>query len=108
MKRLIKTIFWFLFIIIIIIVAPILYLYITISDSTDEAPIDLYNETITFDQEVTNLLNQALSDEKYYDFTLTENQINTLIFAIVRDSINKNYYNAGCSSEACKYIQVST
>ncbi|MCK9536691.1 MAG: hypothetical protein M0R05_03810 [Bacilli bacterium] len=108
MKRLIKTIFWFLFIIIIIIVAPILYLYITISDSTDEAPIDLYNETITFDQEVTNLLNQALSDEKYYDFTLTENQINTLIFAIVRDSINKNYYNTGCSSDACKYIQVST
>ena len=104
MKRLFKGILFFLLGIILLVGGTILFLYLKISDSTDLAPIELYNDSITIDQELENLFSKALSDNKNYDFTLSEDELNILIFAFIRESLNENYYDSGCTSDACQYV----
>ena len=106
MKKLFKFIFSLIFIIILLIGLPIGILYFMVADGTDDAPTSLYADSVVLDQEVADLFNRALADNQSYDFTFSEDELNVLIFAIIRDALNKDYYKAGCDTDACKNVQV--
>lgn len=104
MKKLFKFLIFFVIIVVLLIGIPLLYLYITIFDSTDEAPTALYNESVTVEGETAKFVQKALSNETDYYFTLSEDELNLLIFAYIRKNINTEYYNENCDLDSCKYI----
>lgn len=108
MKKLIKGLLIFIITIVLIIGIPLGILYFMVADSKDNAPTSLYQDSVVLDREIADLINHALSDNENYDFTLSEDDINILIFALIRDSLNKDYYNSGCDDEECKNIKVIT
>jgi hypothetical protein len=108
MKKLIKGLLIFIITIVLIVGIPLGILYFMVADSKDNAPTSLYQDSVVLDREIADLINHALSDNENYDFTLSEDDINILIFALIRDSLNKDYYNSGCDDEECKNIKVIT
>jgi hypothetical protein len=106
MKRLFKSLFIFIFILIIIVVVPLVILYFTVSDATDDAPTSLYDESVTFEGEINKLL-ERFSENKDNNFylTFTEDNLDLLVFALIRNTINPNYYDGECTTDECKYIE---
>jgi hypothetical protein len=93
MKFLLKLILGLLIFVILAVGIPLTILYFTISDSTDNAPTELYTEDITLDAELTKLMNEGfdLENKDLIDFTFTEDEMNKIIFSVIRDSINKEF-----------------
>ena len=106
MKKLFKFIFILLFIVIITIVVPLTVLYFTISDTSDDAPIELYNEGVTIDGEISNLLERfTVNNANRFYLSFSEDNLDLLIFAIIRNTINPEYYNNECTADSCLAIQ---
>ena len=109
MKGFFKLIFGIIIFLVITVGLPLGILYVSIQDSVDEAPTDLYAADVTLSGEMTNLLNRAfdLDGKDYLSLTFTEDEINRMIFASVRDSLNPDYLPSDtCTTDECKYIQV--
>ncbi|NLD26929.1 MAG: hypothetical protein GX661_06175, partial [Acholeplasmataceae bacterium] len=106
MKRFFKSIFILIFVLILIVVIPIAILYFTISDATDNAPTTLYDDFITMEGEIDKLF-ERFSENKDNNFylTFTEDNLDLLIFALIRNTINPNYYAGECTTDECKNIE---
>jgi len=105
MKKLMKFLFFFVLIIVLLVGGTIAILFFTISDKTDDAPTDLYDESINANGQLAKVIDHSLSVTDEINLTLSEEDINLLIFSIIRESVNIDYYNNGCTTDSCKYIQ---
>ncbi len=104
MRKFLKLILIFIITLILLIGIPLTSLYFIISDDTDKAPTELYNNEITLAGEADNLFSRFLINrEGSFYLTLSEDDLNRLIFAVLRE-INPDYYS-GCADDACKYVQ---
>lgn len=103
MKKLIKFILSLVVILILIVVVPLVILFITIQDSTDNAPVDLYNESITVENQIDDLLLRFTDnkDDNFY-LSFSEKDLNLLVFALVKENYNEKYYKA---TDGEKYIE---
>lgn len=106
MKKLFKFIFGLVLFVVLLIVVPLTILYFTISDKIDDAPVELYNESISLNSEVAKLIDRSLdtTDDNVY-LALDEDTLDLILFAIIRESVNPNYYNDECTTDSCKYIE---
>ena len=106
MKKLFKFIFGLVLFVVLLIVVPLTILYFTISDKTDDAPIELYNESISLNSEVAKLIDRSLdtTDDNVY-LALDEDTLDLIFFAIIRENVNPDYYNDECTTDSCKYIE---
>ena len=111
MKTLLKFILGILIFLIVVIGIPLGILYYNIVDKNDEAPIELYTDDVTFSSELTKLFDASLDLENKdsIDFAFTEEDLNKLIFAIVKDSINEQYQpNKTSPTDDEAYIESTT
>lgn len=104
MRKFLKFIFVLLIIIILLVVVPVGALYFLISDSNDQAPTEIYTETITMQGEVDSLFSRFLVNrEGSFYLSFSEEELDRLAFAYIR-TINPDYYKSGCLSDECKVI----
>lgn len=111
MKTLLKLVLGIVIFLIIIIGVPLGILYYNISDSTDNTPLDVYGETITFESVLTNLFNENLdlTDKDSIDFTFSEDDLNRLIFGLIKENVNQNYAPQKANpTDAEAYIDYTT
>ncbi|MGD9604675.1 MAG: hypothetical protein AB7V00_00800 [Bacilli bacterium] len=93
MKGLLKFIFGIVIFLVITVVVPVGIVYYQISDSRDEAPVDLYTDDITLQSQMSKMMARALeSEEDEIYLAFNEEEINLLLFAIIRENFNENYY----------------
>lgn len=105
MKGLLKFLFGIIIFVVITVGIPLGISYYYLVDNVDESPLELYEDTVTFDSELTALFNESLNltDKTSIDFTFTEDELNKLIFALIRNSGNPNF-NPNSDDEANKYL----
>ncbi|MDD4213130.1 MAG: hypothetical protein PHY42_07045 [Bacilli bacterium] len=105
MKGLLKFLFGIIVFVVITVGIPLGISYYYLVDNVDESPLELYEDTVTFDSELTALFNESLNltDKTSIDFTFTEDELNKLIFALIRNSGNPNF-NPNSEDEANKYL----
>lgn len=108
MKKLIKLLFGLIIALLLIIAIPTLIIYIMIKDSTDNTNYALYDSSITLESEFTKLFNKGfdLENKDSLDLVLTQDEMNRLIFAFIRESLNEDYLpNATCNADTCNNIK---
>ncbi|MGD9887063.1 MAG: hypothetical protein AB7T03_03775 [Bacilli bacterium] len=104
MKGFFKLIFGILIFLIIIVAVPVGIVYYQISDSRDEAPVELYTDDITMQSQISKMMARALeSDQDEIYLAFNEEEINLLLFAAIRENFNENYYKT--TSEADQTIK---
>ena len=92
--KLLKFLFILIFIILIIVGIPVGLVFYSLSDTTDAAPIELYEPTITTEEIITPLIKDTfanMGDNYALELGLTEDDLNKLIYAIIKKSINTEY-----------------
>lgn len=107
MKRLLKIIFSIILICILSIIGFFTYMYFAISTDMDNAPVDLYKDDVTLDNELVSLLDGAIDtsiDTDNLMLTLSEDEINKLIFGVIKDNVNSSYRKDDCEKDECLYI----
>lgn len=108
MKKLFKFIFGLIgFVFLLGIIGIGLSIY-GITNSKDEAPIDLYEDNVTINSELSEVLNATLDTmgTKYaLDVVFTEEQLNKIIFGAIKEKINTSYNPASGTTSSEKYIK---
>jgi len=105
MRKFLKFIFVLLIIVILLVVVSVGTLYFLISDSKDEAPTEIYTDSITLESEVDSLFSRFLvnrGDSFYLSFS--EEELDRLAFAFIR-TLNADYYKSSCTGDECKVIK---
>ena len=85
MRKFLKFIFVLLIIVILLVVVSVGTLYFLISDSKDEAPTEIYTDSISLESEVDSLFSRFLvnrGDSFYLSFS--EEELDRLAFAFIR------------------------
>lgn len=107
MKTIFKILLGLIIFLIILVVVPIAFLYFSLVDKKDEAPVTLYNSNISLTQELTNAYSEAflLDGKESIDLLFDEDDLNKVIFALVRENINPDFMpTENCNDDKCKYI----
>lgn len=106
MKGLLKFLFGIIIFLVIVVGIPVGVSYYYLVDNVDDSPVELYADSITFETELTSLFDTALNlnGKSSLDLTFTEDQLNKLIFAMIRQ--NKPTFNPNAPDEEDKYMQV--
>lgn len=93
MKKLIKFILIFVLVIVLIAVGIVAGVYISLSNNTDDTPYTLYSADANKSNIISSTLSSGfdLKDKNYIDITLNENELNLLVFCIIREKINDKY-----------------
>lgn len=105
--KLLKKLLIFLIVVLLIIGIPIGIIYYSLSDSTDEAPIELYDPTLTTNEIIKPLIKETFDEmgDKYaLELGLTEDQLNQLIYALIKEKINVSYNPKSGNSDEELYI----
>lgn len=108
MKKLFKFIFGligFVFFLGIIVIGLTIY---GITNSKDETPLDLYEDNITINSELSEVLNTTLDTmgTKYaLDVVFTEEQLNKIIYGAIKEKINTSYNPTSGTTSSEKYIK---
>ncbi|MDD3192107.1 MAG: hypothetical protein PHP41_05100 [Bacilli bacterium] len=105
MKGLFKFLFGVLIFLVITVGIPVGVSYYYLVDNTDESPTDLYTSSVTFESELTDLMERGfdLDGKEYIDLTFTEDQINQLIFALIKR--NNPDFDPNSTDVNVKYIK---
>lgn len=105
MKGLFKFLFGIIIFLVVTIGIPLGISYYYFVDNVDESPLELYDESVTFEGLMTTLFdeNLDLTDKDSIDLTFTEDELNQLIFAMLRKSAFPNF-NPNSTVEAEKYL----
>lgn len=93
MKKFLKFILIFVLVIVLIVGATVGTVLFIVSDKTNEVEVDKYKEQ-ALQEAIATPLNDALSKMKdTYSLTLslTENDINNIIYALIKEKINPDY-----------------
>lgn len=107
MKTIFKILFGLIIFVVLLIGVPFAILYFSIHDNTDDTPLALYTESVTMETELNTLFDEGfdLEDKEYLNLTFTEDNLNKLIFAMVKDSMNSDYNpNKAGATDDNKYI----
>lgn len=113
MRKFIKFILLFVVVVILIVAGIVIGVYISLGNKTDDTPISIYSDSANKEEVISNVLSKGfdLDDKAYIDITLDENELNLLLFCIIREKINDKYLpvakeNADYTNEA-NYIWAS-
>lgn len=105
MKKILKFIFALLIILILLVGIPVGLAFFFVSDAKDEAPTDLYTDSVNFQTEIDGLFSRFfVNREGAFYLTFSEEELDRLVFALIKN-INSDYYRGGCESDECRYIQ---
>ena len=93
MRKLIKFILIFLLVIVLIVVGIVAGVYISLTNKTDDTPTTIYSADASKENVISAVLSEGfnLNNKKYIDITLNENELNLLLFCIIREKINDKY-----------------
>ena len=114
MKKLFKFIIILVLIIVLIAVGTVIGFYVSLSNDTDDTPTAIYRADADKSEVISAVLSDGfnLHNKNYIDITLDEDQLNLLLFCIVREKINENYLPSPKSeadySDQKNYIWAST
>lgn len=92
--KLLKILLIFLIVILLIIGIPVGIIYYSISDKTDETPIELYEPTLTTDEVINPLIKKTfdeMEDNYALNLGLTEDDLNKLIYSLIKEKVNTEY-----------------
>ena len=92
--KLIKFLFILLLIIVLIVGIPVGIVYYSLSDNVDEAPIDLYEPTLTTNDVIKPIIKKTFDEmgDKYaLELSLTEDSLNKMIYSIIKEKVNQEY-----------------
>ncbi len=105
MKRLFKFLFGIVIFVVILVGVPVGVSYYFLVDNVDESPLELYDDSVSFESELSHLFDSALdlNAKTSINLSFTEEQLNKLIFAMLRQ--NKPTFNPNSTNEEDKYIQ---
>lgn len=109
MKFILKLIFGLLITILLVVGIPLAIVYFTIADSVDDSPTSLYSEEVTLSSELSSFFNQGfdLEGKDSLDLTLSEDGLNKLIFAFIREKLNSQFMpTSTCKADGCGNIKV--
>lgn len=107
MKTIFKILFGLIVFVVLLVGVPFAILYFSIHDETDDTPLELYTETVTMESELSVLFDEGfdLEDKDYLNLTFTKDQLNKIIYAMVKDSMNESYNpNLANGTDENKYI----
>lgn len=101
MKFLFKLIFGLLIFVLLVVGVPLIIVVVTLSDSTNDTPKELYNENITMESELTTLFDAGfdLGDKDYLELMFTEDNLNKIIFSAIRKDLNPDYLPSATSTD---------
>lgn len=112
MKKLFKGLIIFVVFLVIMIMICVGFILYRIHDNQDDAPYDLYSDDITVEYQLTQIFNQSfdLEDKDYLDITLSEEELNKIIYTIIRKDINHKYdpKSDNLNEKYIKTIEVNT
>jgi len=101
--------FRFIFNIIIFVAAVVGLVAFLFYDGVNETPVALYTDDVVIETEVLSSVYQgldALGTQNKVEVAFTEDQINRLIYFMIRDSMNPNYApGPDCVSAACANVE---
>lgn len=106
-KGIFKLIFGLLLTVIVLVGSVLAFVYFSIRDKTNEIPYELYSEDITFEDEVNNILFSSLdqfSENTELDVSFSEDNLNKLIFAIIRQNYPNYLPTDDCDEFSCQVI----
>lgn len=106
-KKVLKLIIGLVATIILIVLGLVAFVYFSIRDKTNEIPYDLYQSEINFEDEVNNLLFYSLENFSVINelnIALTEDDLNRLIFAIIRKQNPQYLPNDSCNVFGCRVV----
>lgn len=106
-KVIFKLIFGLLLTVIVLVGSVLAFVYFSIRDKTNEIPYELYSEDITFEDEVNNILFSSLdqfSENTELDVSFSEDNLNKLIFAIIRQNYPNYLPTDDCDEFSCQVI----
>ena len=106
-KGIFKLIFGLLLTVIVLVGSVLVFVYFSIRDKTNEIPYELYSEDITFEDEVNNILFSSLdqfSENTELDVSFSEDNLNKLIFAIIRQNYPNYLPTDDCDEFSCQVI----
>lgn len=102
--------FKFVFTIVFFVVAIVGVIAFMFYDGKNNTPVELYGEGINLEEELTLSLYEALDNldtQNKIQVVLTEDQINKIIYMIIKESINPAYApGEGCTTSACANAMV--
>ena len=93
MKKLLKFLLIFILVIILITGGIVIGVYVSLGNDTDDTPIGLYKADADKSEVISTVLSEGfdLHTKNYIDITLNEEELNVLIFCIIREKLNENY-----------------
>lgn len=93
MKKLLKFLLVFILVIILITGGIVIGVYVSLGNDTDDTPIGLYKADADKSEVISTVLSEGfdLHTKNYIDITLNEEELNVLIFCIIREKLNENY-----------------
>ena len=93
MRKLFKFIIILVLIIVLIAVGTVIGFYVSLANDTDDTPTTIYRADADKSEVISAVLSDGfdLHSKNYIDITLDEDQLNLLLFCIVREKINENY-----------------
>ena len=93
MKKILKFLLVFILVIILITGGIVIGVYVSLGNDTDDTPIGLYKADADKSEVISTVLSEGfdLHTKNYIDITLNEEELNVLIFCIIREKLNENY-----------------
>ena len=93
MKKILKFLLIFILVIILITGGIVIGVYVSLGNDTDDTPIGLYKADADKSEVISTVLSEGfdLHTKNYIDITLNEEELNVLIFCIIREKLNENY-----------------
>ena len=114
MKKLLKFLLIFILVIILIAGGIVIGVYVSLGNDTDDTPIGLYKADADKSEVISTVLSEGfdLHTKNYIDITLNEEELNVLIFCIIREKLNENYLPVASDTadytDSKNYIWAST
>lgn len=101
MKKIIIFLLVLILVVVGIVVGSVIVVYANLENDTDDTPISLYTADASKQSIISSTLANGfdLSDKNYIDITLNEEELNILIFCIIREKINSKYLPIANSSD---------
>ena len=114
MKKIFKFLIIFVLVVVLIAVGIVIGVYASLGNDTDDTPTAIYSADADKSDVISAVLSEGfdLHSKKYIDITLDEEELNILLFCIVREKINENYLplpkNEADYTDSKNYIWAST
>ena len=107
LKGLFKFIIVLVLMVVVLVGGTVLVVYLSIHDNTNDIPYELYQESISMDNEINYILSASLDgieETEKFQVAITEEIMNRLLFGILRNTNSEYMPTEDCQSDACRYV----